>query len=110
MPVYEDILKANKYSKIPNACAFGILSYRNGIDYISAEDDISVGDYVTVPVLEQIPRKIVTQELCDRVVEKSIWSLKWVPDEFVTKEMLMRVAVIALGHLSDNFPERLRTK
>ena len=48
--------------------------------------------------------------MCDRAVEKSVWSLKWVPDEFVTEEMLVRVAAIAPGRLSDNFPQRFRTK
>ena len=71
---------------------------------------ISHGSRYAGTVLEQIPREIVTQEMCDIAVAKSVWSLEWVPDEFVTKEMLVRVAAIAPGRLSDNFPERFRTK
>ena len=38
MPVYEDILKESEYSKIPNACAFGIFGGDGGIRTLDLTD------------------------------------------------------------------------
>ena len=67
---------------------------------------ISHGDQFSGTVLKDIPKHLITQQLCDEAVEISVWSLGAVPDEFVTPDMLMSVAERAPGRLNDNFPER----
>ena len=69
---------------------------------------ISHGDRYAGTVLQDIPHDIITQEMCNNAVEKSVWSLEAVPEEFVTREMLLHVAAIAPGRLSDNFPDRFK--
>ena len=71
---------------------------------------ISHGSRYGGTILSKIPHELITQEMCDKAIEKSIWSLEGVPEKFVTKEILMHVAAVAPGRLSDNFPERFRTK
>ena len=38
-------------------------------------------------MLEHVPDYFVTQEMCNKAVEKDLWALKDVPDHFVTQEM-----------------------
>lgn len=71
---------------------------------------INHGEQFSGTVLKYIPHEIITQEMCDKAVEISVWSLVDVPDEFVTEEMLMSVAGRAPGRVTDNFPERFRNR
>lgn len=70
---------------------------------------LSHGDRYGGTILSEIPKEMITQEMCDKAMERSIWSLKAVPSDMVTEEMLMYVAAVAPGRLNDNFPERFRT-
>ena len=69
---------------------------------------ISHGDRYAGTVLQDVPYELITQEMCNKAVEKSVWSLEAVPEEFVTREMLLHVAAIAPGRLSDNFPDKFK--
>lgn len=61
-------------------------------------------------VLGLIPEYIITQEMCDMAIEISVFDLKYVPESFVTTEMLISVGKRAAARVIDNFPERLKTK
>ena len=61
-------------------------------------------------VIGKIPRQLITQEMCDIAISVSPFSLKDIPEEFVTEEILMHVAAIAPGRLQDNFPDRFKTQ
>lgn len=60
-------------------------------------------------VLGEIPVEMRTPEMCDFALSKSVWAFKFIPDAYVTFEMLMNVAERAPGRLEDNFPQRFRT-
>lgn len=70
---------------------------------------ISHGDRYAGTVLGDIPDDIITQRICDAAVQKSVWSLKYVPERFMTEDILIYVAKDAPGRLHDNFPERFRS-
>ena len=71
---------------------------------------ISRGDRFAGTALRDIPDDVKTPKMCELAVEISPWSLQYVPDELVTEEMLRTVTRMACGRLTDNFPERFRTK
>jgi hypothetical protein len=71
---------------------------------------ISHGSRYAGTILENVPHELITQEMCNKAVAKSIWSLGAVPEKYVTREMLLYVAGVAPGRLADNFPERFRNK
>ncbi len=61
-------------------------------------------------VLVDIPRDLITQKICDQAFETSIRSIKGIPDEYVTEDMLVALAKEAPWDLKDHFPERLRSE
>ena len=61
-------------------------------------------------VLSEIPDQLITQEMCDISVKKAQFSFKFVPERFVTEEMLMYIAELTPGLLDDNFPDKFRTE
>lgn len=71
---------------------------------------ISHGDRYVGTILEDVPHELITQDMCNKAVAKSVWSLGAVPEKYVTREMLLYVAGVAPGRLSDNFPEQFRSE
>lgn len=61
-------------------------------------------------VLREIPEEIVTQEMVNLSLEKSVWSFKDVPEKFVTEEMIIDVAKRGRGREIESIPTRLRTR
>ncbi len=57
-----------------------------------------------------IPHNLISQKICDTFFQRMIRAIMWFPDEYVTEEMLIRVAKDAPGLLSQKFPERFRTE
>lgn len=60
-------------------------------------------------ILDKVPDELRSQKMCDRAVEISVDSFAYVPERFVTEEMLISVANRACGRVCDNFPDRFRT-
>lgn len=60
-------------------------------------------------IVQLIPPEMVTQEMADYVVECSAWAISYIPEAFVTEELLISVAEKLPYRLPDNFPIRLRT-
>lgn len=61
-------------------------------------------------ILKSVPAHLITQEMCDLAIAISVHSLSAVPEKFVTEEMLLHVATVAPGRLSDNFPIHFQSK
>jgi hypothetical protein len=61
-------------------------------------------------VLDVIPLKLFTQEMCDLAMAISLRAIEGIPDEFISEEMLMLVACDAPLLLSDNFPKKFRNE
>ena len=70
---------------------------------------IKQGSQYTGTVIGSVPMGLMTQEMCDLAIKISVWSLKDIPEQYVTEDMLLYVAQEAPGRLEDNFPKRLRT-
>lgn len=60
-------------------------------------------------VLEQIPDKFVTQELCNIAFKTSCASYLQIPDRFKTKEMIMFLAEHFPRTLPNELPEKFNT-
>lgn len=71
---------------------------------------VSHADRLSNTVLAQIPRELITQEICNKAVETTVLSLKDVPEVFVTKEILFHVASKAPGVLTENFPDKFKNE
>lgn len=71
---------------------------------------INHGSDYAYQAIKRCPREMITQELCEAAVHKNILAIKYVPEEFVTEDMIVRVCGIAPSLLSDNFPIRYRTE
>lgn len=57
-----------------------------------------------------IPENMVNKKVCEAAVLKSAGTIIAVPDEFITEEMLIKVAEVAPAYLSVKFPKRLKTE
>ena len=57
-----------------------------------------------------IPERMVNKKVCEAAVLKSAGTIIAVPDEFITEEMLIKVAEVAPAYLSVKFPKRLKTE
>ncbi len=82
-------------------------------DHLTTEsclEAVKHGTYYGGTVIGQVPRHLITQEMCNIAIDISVHSLKGIPEEFVTEDILMHVAKLAPGRLPDNFPVRFRTK
>ena len=61
-------------------------------------------------ITKYIPSNFISKKICDALFQRMIRAIMWFPDEYVTEEMLIRVAKDAPGLLSQKFPERLKTE
>lgn len=61
-------------------------------------------------VIDRIPKNLITQEMCNLSIAVSAFSVRYIPEEFVTEEILLSVAYESPSSLGYNFPERLRTR
>ena len=71
---------------------------------------LKCGDRSAGSILQDIPKDMITQEMCDLAVRKTPRSIKYVPERFVSEDMLLYVTRQSYILLKCNFPERLRTK
>ena len=71
---------------------------------------IKSGDKYQREILRYIPDSVLTQKLCDLSVKLYPHSFVFVPDRYVTEDLLMFVAQNDIATFKSNFPQRLRTK
>ena len=59
-------------------------------------------------ILEYVPEKLKTPELCRAAIENSGWALRYVPEKLKTPELCL-LAVQNEGHALQYVPEKLKT-
>ena len=60
--------------------------------------------------LDSIPKEILNQKLCNIAVDKNPLTIEYVPEQFITEDMIISVASSSYSLILINFPIRLRSE